>query len=140
MARKLIYIAGPLYTEGDRWYLERIDELCQELGYETYLPHRDAGLALADEQSIQKCFVLDVEYLDRANIVVAVLNGWDVDSGTAWEIGYAYSQGKPILGIHEDSRIYSINADMNLMIVKSVEIVDSKKELKARLLECFDRY
>lgn len=32
----------------------------------------------------------------------AVLDGVDVDSGTAWEIGYAYARGKPIIGLRTD--------------------------------------
>ncbi len=135
MSINRVYIAGPLYTDGERWYLERVDDLCRQLGFETYLPHRDAGLGMADEYSIERCFRMDVENLDQCDLIVAVLNGWDVDSGTAWEIGYAYSRGKPVLGIHEDTRIYSLNADMNLMIVRSIEIVDSKDNLRDRLLE-----
>ena len=38
--------------------------------------------------------------LERASLVIAVWNGPDVDSGTAWEMGFAYSRQVPIIGVH----------------------------------------
>jgi nucleoside 2-deoxyribosyltransferase len=40
----------------------------------------------------------------NAKLVLAVLDGVDVDSGTASEIGFAYACGKPIAGIRTDFR------------------------------------
>jgi nucleoside 2-deoxyribosyltransferase len=40
----------------------------------------------------------------RSDIVVAVLDGVDVDSGTASEIGYAYGLGKRVYGLRTDVR------------------------------------
>ena len=36
--------------------------------------------------------------------VVALLDGTQVDDGTAWEIGYAYAKGIPVIGIRTDFR------------------------------------
>ena len=33
-----IYVAGPLFDPGERWYLEQIDAICRDLGLRTYLP------------------------------------------------------------------------------------------------------
>jgi nucleoside 2-deoxyribosyltransferase len=38
-----------------------------------------------------------------------VLDGTDVDSGTAAEIGYAFAKGKPILGYRGDFRLAADN-------------------------------
>jgi nucleoside 2-deoxyribosyltransferase len=43
--------------------------------------------------------------IDAADGVVAVLDGVDVDSGTAAEIGYAFARGKLIVGYRGDSRL-----------------------------------
>lgn len=43
-----VYIAGPLFTQGDRWFLEKIDDSLQNHGFVTYLPHRDGGLCPSD--------------------------------------------------------------------------------------------
>ena len=35
------YIAGPLFDEGERWFVERLDAIARDAGFETFLPHRD---------------------------------------------------------------------------------------------------
>lgn len=42
--------------------------------------------------------------IEEADIVVAVLDGSDVDSGTSAEIGYACAKGKPVIGYRSDFR------------------------------------
>jgi nucleoside 2-deoxyribosyltransferase len=42
--------------------------------------------------------------IDLADGVVAILDGRDVDSGTAAEIGYAFARGKLIVGYRSDFR------------------------------------
>jgi nucleoside 2-deoxyribosyltransferase len=51
----------------------------------------------------------NMEVIDRADAVLAVLDGVDVDSGTAAEIGYAFARGKPILGYRGDFRFAGDN-------------------------------
>jgi nucleoside 2-deoxyribosyltransferase len=36
--------------------------------------------------------------------MVAILDGSQVDDGTAWEIGYAYARGLPVWGLRTDFR------------------------------------
>src|SRR5271169_5932048 len=47
--------------------------------------------------------------IDQCDIVFAVLDGIDVNSGTAAEIGYAFARRKPIIGYRGDSRLSSDN-------------------------------
>jgi len=56
--------------------------------------------------------------IDRADMVLAVLDGVDVDSGTAAEIGYAFAKGKPILGYRGDFRLSADNegSTVNLQV------------------------
>ena len=42
--------------------------------------------------------------IDACDVVVALLDGTQVDDGTAWEIGYAYARNKPVVGIRTDFR------------------------------------
>ena len=44
-----------------------------------------------------------MEYLESADIVVALLTGRDVDSGTSAEIGYAYALNKQLIGINANN-------------------------------------
>jgi nucleoside 2-deoxyribosyltransferase len=48
-------------------------------------------------------------FIDACDAVLAVLDGVDVDSGTAAEIGYAFAKGKPILGYRGDFRLSADN-------------------------------
>ena len=38
---KKAYIAGPLFDEGERWWIESVERLVADAGFETFLPHRD---------------------------------------------------------------------------------------------------
>lgn len=78
-------------------------------------------------------YVFITERIDKSDFVVAILDGVDVDSGTAWEIGYAVGKGKKIIGIKTDERVYSKDQTVNLMIQESVKIVRSLKELEEEL-------
>lgn len=128
-----IYIAGPLFDPGARWYLEQVDTLCRELGFRTYLPHRDGGIKspTADFKAI---FLADVRALAAVDLVVAVLNGPDIDSGTAWEMGVAYARGCPIIGLHEDIRIREAAKQMNIVVYYSADqVCASLAELQGAL-------
>jgi nucleoside 2-deoxyribosyltransferase len=56
--------------------------------------------------------------IDTAHAVVAVLDGTDVDSGTAAEIGYAFARGKLIVGYRGDFRLSADNegSTVNLQV------------------------
>ena len=56
--------------------------------------------------------------IEDCDVVVAVLDGTDVDSGTAAEIGYAAGIGKPVIGYRNDFRLSSDNegAIVNLQV------------------------
>ncbi len=99
------YIAGPLFDDHEREYLEKIAEIVERSGISTFLPHRDAGLVTGEftpEKKV-KVFDKDIEFLESADIVIALLTGRDVDSGTAAEIGYAYKSGKRLIGVSGNS-------------------------------------
>ena len=112
-----VYIAGPLFTAGERQTLEQVDLVVKKtIGRDTYLPHRDGGIFLRDAGSSLIFFQGDTAQLDSSDMVVAVLNGPDVDGGTSWEIGYAFSKGKKIIGYCDDTRIYAPELQINPMI------------------------
>ena len=48
---------------------------------------------------------MDVAAIDWADMVVACMDGPDPDSGTAWECGYAFAKGKPIVCDPTDFRM-----------------------------------
>ncbi len=127
----LAYIAGPLFNEKEREFLEEINSICRAIGISTYLPSQDGGLLNQDNSD--EVFQTDIEALNKADIVVANLNGADVDSGTAFEIGCAFAKGKKLFGLHTDFRTFSPTSEVNLMILKSCTICHSLQELDTAL-------
>lgn len=126
------YIAGPLFTQSERALLENIDKLCKELQFETYLPHRDAGIFYGSARRSREFFEKDKNVINECDIMIAVISK-TVDEGTAWEMGYACSLGKWIILLLEDVRIYEPEMQLNVMIFNSGEIARSLDELRGQL-------
>ena len=57
------------------------------------------------------------------DMLVGVLDGVDVDSGTAAEMGFAYGLGKPVFGLRTDFRVTGDNeaAGVNLQLRYFIE-------------------
>lgn len=127
-----VYVAGPLFDEGERWWIEQVESAVAEAGCETFLPHRDNPPKTAD--NIGEIFATNHGAIDRCDIVVASLNGITTDDGTAWEVGYAWAKDKPVIGIHTDWRSRFADEVVNLMIECSLhQLVRSLDELPAAL-------
>ena len=131
-----VYVAGPLFDEGERWFIEKVDALVQECGFDTFLPHRDNPPKTA--HNVRLIFENDKAGIDRCDVVVANLNGVMTDDGTAWEMGYAFAFGKHIIGLYTDwrARFPAPDEVVNLMMQCSMDrLVRSLDELRAALLE-----
>jgi len=112
-----IYLAGPLFTMAEQSFNVELARFLERQGFEVWLPQeheprRDTARAI---------FAMDVKALDWADIVVACVDGPDPDSGTAWECGYAYAKGKPVICYRTDFRISgdTKGAPYNLMLSAS---------------------
>ena len=131
-----VYVAGPLFDEGERWFIENVDALVQDCGFDTFLPHRDNPPKTAD--NVELIFRNDKGGIDRCDVVVANLNGIMTDDGTAWEMGYAYAHGKFIIGLFTDwrARFPAPDEVVNLMMQCSMNrLVRSLDELRDALVE-----
>jgi nucleoside 2-deoxyribosyltransferase len=132
MSRGLAYIAGPLFDEGERWWITQVEQTVAGAGFDTFLPHRDNPPKTAD--NVRDIFQNNVRAIDEADLIVASLNGITTDDGTAWEIGYAAAGQKRMIGIHTDWRRRFDDEVVNLMIECSMDkIVRSLDELTAAL-------
>jgi nucleoside 2-deoxyribosyltransferase len=121
-----IYLAGPLgFSEAGRFYQDRVlIPRVEALGYEIINPWKlteqnkiDAVQAMPYGPERRRAWqTLNVEIggnnragIDRSDLIVAVLDGTDVDSGTAAEIGYGFAKGKTIVGYRGDFRLSADN-------------------------------
>ncbi len=76
------------------------------------------------KEANSKAGELNTKKLNQADAVLAVLDGSDVDSGTAAEIGYAASRSIPVVGIRLDTRTSGDNAGamVNLQVEYFIEL------------------
>tara|TARA_B100001250_G_scaffold335206_1_gene301365 strand:- start:31 stop:450 length:420 start_codon:yes stop_codon:yes gene_type:complete len=133
MQSRKVYIAGPLFNEGERWWVEELEKTVASLGFSTFLPHRDNPPKTPE--TIQTIFENNRNGIEESDILIANLNGITTDDGTAWELGYAAALMKPSIGIFTDWRIrYEGKEIVNLMISCSLDqIVQSLDELVSAL-------
>jgi nucleoside 2-deoxyribosyltransferase len=113
-----IYFAAPLFTTGERDFNAAVGARLQEAGHEVFLP-QDQEVNAVDPARV---FRNDVDHVDWSNVVVGIMDGSDPDSGTAWEIGYAYAKGLPIILLRTDFREWGSrtgDAPYNLMLTES---------------------
>jgi nucleoside 2-deoxyribosyltransferase len=119
-ASMCIYLAGPLFTQAEWQWNQRLKEELELRGVSVMLPQDRAQPMLAGEQSFNASalFKDNVNNIVKASAVVAIFDGADADSGTAWECGFAYRLGRPIIGVRTDIRAAGDDpkAAMNLML------------------------
>jgi len=120
-----VFIAGPLFSQAERDFNLKVDEKLRKHGFKTFLPQRDVGklddlLTKEGERAYRTIFERDLKGLDQADVVVAILDGPDVDSGTAFEVGYAFSKGKPVIGLKTDMRVFAKDEELNNMLAQGI--------------------
>lgn len=94
-----IYLAGPLFTSAERAWNKQLEQLLVQIGHEVFLPQEKE----LKERTAKTIFEADLVGLDWAEVLVAILDGPDPDSGTCWECGYAYRK-KPVVVVRTDFR------------------------------------
>lgn len=106
-----IYFAAPLFTMAERIFNKVLADCLRER-HEVFLPQEEEQAGLSDG-----VFKIDKAGLDWCDLVVAILDGPDPDSGTCWECGNAYGMYKPVIGVRTDKRK---SATINLMLLGSL--------------------
>lgn len=128
-----VYIAGKLWEKSEIRQLEEVDKLCKSLGFSTFLPHRDVGLAEGIED-VEKIFEGDIkEGFKDVKLIIALLDGLHVGAGTAWELGYAYANKIPAIGLKTDEPIEDALEQLSAILIGSMKIVTSMDELRKEL-------
>ncbi len=137
-----VYVASPLgfsaATKG--FYDEVLLPAIQAAGWTTLDPWADLDGAidesfrdaawLSDDAKVQALRQINrslgaanEELIRRADALFAVLDGTDVDSGTAAEIGFGAALGLPTIGLRLDTRLTGDNAGttVNLQVQHFIE-------------------
>lgn len=108
MKKIKIYFGAPLFSDSERYYNKLVvDTLREKLGSDVdiYLPQENEAIndksGFADSIAIAKA---DTEELVKSDLLIAIMDGQTMDVGLASEIGIAYAQYIPIIGLYSDSR------------------------------------
>ncbi|NUF25430.1 nucleoside 2-deoxyribosyltransferase [Bombilactobacillus mellis] len=102
-----IYFANALFSQADINYNAQLAAQIRNLSpqIELYLPQENNDIndkqAYADSKMIAQA---DTEKLLASDLVIAILDGNTIDNGVASEIGVAYAQKIPIIGLYTDTR------------------------------------
>lgn len=145
MRDPVAYLAGPLgFTEAGRlFHTSVLVPLVKEAGFEIRDPW-----ALTDPALIASATHLpygperkeawervnpiiganNAKAIEECDVIVAVLDGCDVDSGTASEIGYGTALGRTTIGYRGDFRLAGDNAGsiVNLQVEYFIYLNDGK--------------
>jgi len=126
---KTVYLAAPLFSEAECDFNRKLRDELTSAGFNVFLPQEDSN-NIKDNKDRQKIiFNKNLGGIERSDIIVAVIDGADVDSGTAWEIGFAFARGKTVVGLRTDFRSLGIEGTVNLMVERSVVLCMSVSEL-----------
>ncbi|RLQ97550.1 nucleoside 2-deoxyribosyltransferase [Falsibacillus albus] len=115
-----VFIAAPFFSDEQ---IDRVHRLETALAKNPYVIdiysarfHQNEQLPFGSHIWRKTTFEQDLKFLRRADVVVTIrdFTGDCMDSGTAFEVGYAYAMQKPIILIEEK------DFPPNLMLVESL--------------------
>lgn len=105
-----IYIAGPFFNETEIRNIEYAEQILTEKGISFFSPmrHEERDELPGSSAWARKLFEMDRQAIEECDTVLTLYYGNYSDTGTAWECGYAYAKGKPVILVHaggEDSNL-----------------------------------
>lgn len=134
-----LYFAGPLFSSPERSWNAEVTAALRAAGHEVFLPQeKEPGKDAAG------IFAADVGGIDWADGLVAIMDGPDPDSGTSWEVGYAFRK-KPIVLVRTDFRsLAGQSGDYNPMLTEAATIrldlpVSTPTEVAAAIIDALGR-
>ncbi len=162
-AKPIIYLASPYgFTDAGRDFMKNsmipsikkavsvilnpwdgFDSASQEIERINLL--KDTGKRKEQLKALnRKIGQINEDFIRKAEIIVAVLDGPDIDSGVAAEIGYAYALKKKIIGYRSDFRLtgdnsaafvniqveYFVNKSGGCTVRKISDLVQALKEVR----------
>lgn len=95
-----IYLAGPDIFKSDyQVHQSKLKEFCGKFGIILLCPVDDELMNVAGKSLSLRIFEQNIALIDQADIVMANLEnfrGFEPDSGTVFEVGYAVGRGKMV--------------------------------------------
>lgn len=111
-----VFLAAPLFSESERDFNSKIAKKLRESGFEVWFAQESPFIQEGTHEEKRRIYEEDISALKASDVVVAVLDGIEVDAGVAYEMGYAKALGKPIIGLKTDYRAFSKMEEINLIL------------------------
>ena len=98
-----IYLASPFFNDEELKNVKKAEKILMSRGFDVFSPRLNE---VRSEENVgspawsKETFMNDKRFIDWADAVVMLYYGACSDSGTAWECGYAYGTGKPVVVVH----------------------------------------
>ncbi len=139
-----IYLAGPFFNDNERQDILKARDILRSRNFDIFVPMEHK---IKDDDKLPNdvwgklVFEMDRDEIYNCDVVVALYYGLYSDSGTAWEVGFAYSLNKKIVIVHcEPDKAQSlmivngattnINGIPSLLTFDFNKTVDDKKFIK----------
>jgi nucleoside 2-deoxyribosyltransferase len=112
-----VYFAGPLFSLAELEFNQRLATALVQLqpSLRVILPQERCRELLLKPNGLSLSFLDCVSMVTECDLILAILDGADADSGTCVELGLAFAQGKPIIGVRTDFRALE-DRGLNLMV------------------------
>lgn len=117
-----VYLSGPFFSTSQEEFVTRLEELLTNKGLHFFSPRRGANAvemnailgagAQPGPKLRHRVFLDNMLNIDKAMLLVAFID--DFDTGTLWELGYAYKAEIPAITVTNQSY------EMNLLLADSV--------------------
>ena len=116
-----IYFAGPLFTSYERAFIDACAAKLRAEGFEVFIPHegfmnvtpaeKEQFELLDDRDKALTVFTNDYKALCRANVLIVMIGGPQIDDGSAAEIGMFCEQ---MLSGKDKKGIFGLTSDMRV--------------------------
>lgn len=119
-----VYIAAALFSVAEQQFNTKLRDTLVDNGIIVILPQE-----FDDSNGHIGLFQQCIRGVEKADVILAVVDGTDVDSGTSFEIGYAYAMKKPIVLLRTDFRENADSGSLNLMLhYAATKIIKEQKD------------
>ena len=119
-----VYLAGPFFSKEELNWVNYIHECLEGCGVSVLSPYKENGVIDISTSMEGRNYIFnsDLVLLHKSDIVVALLD--HNDPGTCFEIGYAYSEKIPVIGLKTSKE--KLN---NMLLFGCNKICDSIEDL-----------
>lgn len=121
-----VYLASPFFNEKEIETLEKVEKILKEKGLRIFSPREHQfgdKFEVGSSAWSLATFNNDKKFIDCCDVMVCIYHGNYSDSGTAWEVGYAYGTQKPVI-------VVQVGESSNLMIHEGSHANVTIEELK----------